>query len=282
MPEASLESLLPLERPLAFIDLETTGLSVVDDRIVELALVRVKRDGSTIEQVRRFNPEVPIPPEASAVHGITDEDVKEEAPFRSRARSLAKLLDPCDLAGFNMRRFDLPMLLAEFRRAGVEFDPLTRRLIDVQQIFHREEPRDLSAAVRFYLGRELEQAHSALADARASVAILASQLERYPGLPASVEALHRYCDEVGPFQTEIDRWFQASEDGALVFRRGKHKGVALAAVAALEPDYLHWMVGADEMPVEVIRVVQDALAGPPDPTQVDLTFPNGDVGPPGD
>ncbi len=275
MPDPSLDDLLPLERPLAFIDLETTGLSTVDDRIVELALVRVKPNGSVSERVRRFNPEIPIPPEASAVHGITDEDVKDEAPFRLRARSLAKLLDPCDLAGFNMRRFDLPMLVTEFRRAGIEFDPLGRRLIDVQQIFHREEPRDLSAATRFYLGRELEQAHSALADVQASMAILASQLVRYPGLPTTVEGLHRYCDEVGPFQTEIDRWFQASDEGALVFRRGKHKGTALAAVALMEPDYLHWMIGAEEMPIEVIRVVQEALDAPPDPSQADLPFPDG-------
>ena len=250
---------LSLDRPLAFIDLETTGLSTVHDRIVEMALIRVEPDGSTIERVRRFNPEIPIPREASAVHGITDADVAGEAPFRQRARSLFELLDPCDLAGFNIRRFDIPMLLAEFFRAGVEFDPRTRRIVDMQQIFHREEPRDLSAATRFYLERELDDAHSALADIRASAEILDAQMERYPHLPTSVDALHAYCDDVGVFRTELDRWFDRGEDGALVFRRGKHKGKRLDAMARMEPDYLHWMTGAEDMPLEVVRAVVAAL-----------------------
>lgn len=247
-----------LSRPLAFFDLETTGLSTTSDRIVELALIRVSPQGDVLERVRRFNPGIPIPPEASAIHGITDEDVADEPPFSAVARSLVELLDNCDLGGFNIRRFDLPMLLAEFKRAGVPFSVAGRRLIDAQTIFHREEPRDLSAAARFYLGREHREAHSALGDIRTSAAVLSAQLERYPGVPRDLDGLHAYCDEVSPFQTEVDRWF-LDRDGELVFRRGKHRGELLSLVARSAPDYLQWMLGADDMDEEVLQVVREAM-----------------------
>jgi DNA polymerase-3 subunit epsilon len=249
-----------LERPLAFLDLETTGLSTVSDRIVELAVIRVSPQGDVLERVRRFNPGIPISSEATEVHGITDADVAHEPSFAARARSLAALLDPCDLAGFNLRRFDLPLLLAEFKRAGVPFSPRERRLIDAQTIFHREEPRDLSAAARFYLGREHTEAHSALGDIRTTAAVLASQLERYPHLPRTLDGLNAYCDEVAPYQTELDRWFSRQE-GELIFRRGKHRGMPLRQVALSSPDYLHWMLGADDMDPEVLEVVRAALEG---------------------
>ena len=172
-----------LDRPHVFLDLETTGLSVSQDRIIELAIIKVMPQGDVLERVRRFNPGMPIPAAATAVHGITDEDVREESMFAQRARSLADLLDDCDLAGFNVRRFDLPLLVAEFRRAGLPFDLEGRRVIDVQAIFHREERRDLSAAARFYLGREHPEAHSALGDIRTSAAVLYAQLARYDHLP---------------------------------------------------------------------------------------------------
>jgi DNA polymerase-3 subunit epsilon len=251
----------PLERPLVFLDLETTGLRIGTDRILELAVIRLSPNGDVFEKVRRFNPEMPIPPEATAVHGITDADVAHETPFPARARSLSELLEPCDIAGFNIRRFDLPILLAEFRRAGVPFDVEGRRLLDVQMIFHREEPRDLSAAVRFYLHRELEEAHSALADIRATAAVLAAQLERYPHIPRDLEGLDRYCDEVRPFETEVDQWFQRTADRGLVFRRGKHKDRPIAEVASSEPDYLRWMLSAEQMDDSVKEVVRGALSG---------------------
>jgi len=143
--------LLPIEldRPLVFFDLETTGLSTQDDRIIEMAILRVSPQGDVMEKVRRFNPGMPIAPDASAVHGISDEDLANEAPFSARAKSLFDLIDPCDLGGFNIRRFDLPMLIAEFKRAGLDFDYRTRRVIDMQGIFHSEERRDLPAAARF-------------------------------------------------------------------------------------------------------------------------------------
>jgi len=249
-----------LDRPLAFLDLETTGLSTNSDRIVELAVIRITPQGDVLEAVRRFNPGIPISPDATAVHGISDEDVADEPSFSARAKSLAELLEPCDLAGFNIRRFDIPLLLAEFKRALVPFSVQGRRLIDAQVIFHREEPRDLSAAARYYLSREHEEAHTALGDIRTTAAVLSAQLQKYPDLPRTLDGLQAYCDEVSPFQTELDRWFHR-RDGELVFRRGKHRGEALGKVAATAPDYLKWMLGADDMDEEVLRVAREALEG---------------------
>ena len=248
-----------LDCPLVFLDLETTGLSFLHDRIVELAIIKVTPRGDVLERVRRFHPGIAIPHEATAVHGITDEDVRHEVPFAARARSLAALLDDCDLAGFNVRRFDLPMLMAEFRRTGIDFDLQRRRIIDIQAIFHREEPRDLSAAARFYLGREHPEAHSALGDIRTSAAVLAAQLERYPHLPRDLDGLSRYCDEHVPIESELQRWFQETGNGERIFRRGRHRDRSLAEVAAEEPDYLSWMLGAEDMDGDVRAVVRRAL-----------------------
>ena len=247
-----------LERPLAFFDIETTGLSTSRDRIVELALIKVHPSGDVLERVRRFNPGIPIPAEATEVHGITDADVADEEPFARRARSLAAMLDDADLAGFNIRRFDVPMLLAEFRRAGVDFDVAGRRMIDMQTIFHREERRDLSAAARFYLGRDHEEAHTALGDIRTSAAVLSAQLAHYEHLPQDLDGLQSYCDAYAPFETGLQRWFEDPGDG-LVFRRGKHRGRSLEEVARDQADYLEWMLGADDMDAEVLTVVRRAL-----------------------
>ncbi|MFW6199147.1 MAG: exonuclease domain-containing protein [Gemmatimonadota bacterium] len=249
-----------LDRPLAFLDLETTGLRPGSDRIVEIAVIRVSPGGDVTEKVRRFDPGIPIPPDATAVHGITDDDVAGKPPFPARARSLADQLNPCDLAGFNLRRFDLPMLLAEFRRAGVTFDPRSRRLIDVQTIFHREEPRDLSAAARFYLGREHQDAHSALGDIRTTAAVFTAQLEEYEHLPRDLDRLHEYCDEVAPFETAVERWFGSDSD-AYVFGRGKHRGRKLEDVARTDPDYLRWMLGAEDMDPDVLDIVRKVMEG---------------------
>jgi DNA polymerase-3 subunit epsilon len=259
-----------LERPLAFLDLETTGLNPRQDRIVELAIIRFAPGGEVMERARRFNPGVPIPAEASRVHGITDADVAAQPAFSQTARSLFELIDPCDLIGFNIRRFDLPILIAEFRRAGIRFDARSRRIVDIQAIFHREERRDLSAAARFYLREEHLEAHSAMSDTRTSAAVLIAQLERYGHLPRTLDGLHGYCDELAPFETELDRWF-LEEDTGLVFRRGKHRGRALSDVAIHERDYLDWMLAAEDMDEEVLAVVRSALAGTlPDPAQLPL------------
>lgn len=247
-----------LDRPLVFFDLETTGLDMKNDRIVELAFIKWTPQGDVLERERRFNPERPIPPEATAVHGITDADVADELPFCRTARSLADALEGCDLAGFNVRRFDIPMLIWEFKRCGVEFSMDDRRVVDVQNIFHSEERRDLSAAARFYLGREHEEAHTALGDIRTSAGVLAAQMNRYEHLPKDLEGLHAYCEEYAPTRTELDRWFGSEEDGR-PFRRGKHKGKLLADVAREAPDYLQWMTGASDMDEEVLAVVRAAL-----------------------
>ncbi|HEX9886591.1 MAG TPA: 3'-5' exonuclease [Longimicrobiales bacterium] len=247
-----------LTRPLVFFDLETTGLNTQQDRIVELALIRITPQGDVLERVRRFNPGIPIPAEATEVHGITDADVQEEPPFCATARSLLGLLEGCDLAGFNIRRFDLPMLVVEFRRCGMELDVRGRRLVDMQTIFHREERRDLSAAARFYLGRDHAEAHTALGDIRTSAAVLSAQIESYEHLPRDLDGLHAYCDEYAPFETELDRWFHR-EDQGLVFKRGKHKGRPLDEVAVQETDYLVWMLGAEDMAEEVLEAVREAL-----------------------
>lgn len=247
-----------LDRPLVFFDLETTGLDFKTDRIVELALIKMTPHGDVLERVRRFNPEMPIPPEATAVHGITDADVADEEPFCRRAKGLADILEGCDLGGFNIRRYDIPMLMAEFKRCGVPFSLEGRRVIDVQNIFHREEPRDLSAAARFYLGREHEEAHTALGDIRTSAAVLAAQFERYTHVPRDLDGLHAYCEEFQPVRTALTQWFSTVEDGRR-FRRGKHAGKTLDEVAAGDPSYLAWMLGADDMDEEVLSVVRAAI-----------------------
>lgn len=247
-----------LDRPLVFFDIETTGLDLKRDRIVELAFIKMTPHGDVLERERRFNPEMPIPAEASAVHGISDEDVADELTFCRTARDLAALLDGCDLSGFNVRRFDIPMLVEEFKRCEVDFSLDGRRIVDMQNIFHREERRDLSAAAQFYLGREHEEAHTALGDIRTSAAVLGAQLERYDHVPRDLDGLHTYCEEYAPVRTEVERWF-SGEENERVFRRGKHKGRPLAEVADEAPDYLQWMARAEDMDEEVVRVVLDAL-----------------------
>ncbi len=261
-----------LDRPLVFFDLETTGTNRVRDRIVEMAAVKVHPDGSRDERVRRFHPGIPIPEDATSVHGISDEDVANEPPFASRAKSLAEFLGTCDLAGFNIRRFDLPMLLAEFRRAAVLFEVGDRRLVDVQTVFHREEPRDLTAAAKFYLGRAPERAHSGEGDVRTTIAVMAAQLEKYDDLPRTVQGLHAYCDEFAPFESEFARWFSKTPAGVLVFRRGKHRGAPLDEVAQTAPDYLEWMLRADDMDSDVRDAATAALARF-DPSQTRLALP---------
>lgn len=251
-----------LDRPLAFLDLETTGLSTKDDRIVEMAIIKVSPQGAVLEKVRRFNPEMPIPKAASAIHGIYDDDVKDEALFRTRARSLFEQLDPCDLAGFNIRRYDLPLLVAEFKRAGIVFTSNERRVIDMQAIFHTEERRDLSAAAKFYLEREHQEAHTALGDIRTTAAVLVAQLERYPHIPQTMDGLQAYCDKVFPLRIGLGQWFTRKDD-VLVFSKGKHNGRELSEIARLERGYLQWMLGLKDMEDEVLDVIHKALQNDP-------------------
>jgi DNA polymerase-3 subunit epsilon len=256
-----------LERPLVFFDIETTGLDLRNDRIIELAFIKITPQGDVLERVRRFNPGIPIPADATAVHGISDADVANEVAFCRTAKSLVEMFDGCDLAGFNIRRFDLHMLIQEFRRCGVDFSLEGRHVLDVQTIFHREERRDLSAAAQFYLGRAHEEAHTALGDIRTAAAVLSAQLARYPKVPRDLRGLHAYCEEYAPFRTELDRWFKGPAE-ARVFRRGRHRGQTLAEVARESPDYLQWMLNAEDMDEQVLEVVRAAL-GVPEPARGD-------------
>lgn len=234
--------MLQLKKPLAFIDLETTGINLGTDRIVEIAVVKILTDGTTIVKRKLINPGMPIPPASSQVHGITDEMVKDAPSFAQAAQELRQILDGCDLAGYNSNKFDIPLLVEEFLRAGVELDMKGRRLLDVQQIFHKMEPRTLSAAYKFYCGKQLENAHSAEADAMATYEVLNAQLERYPGLGNTVDSVLK---ELGDEQiVDFARRF-VMENGVEVFNFGKHKGKPVADVLRAEPQYYDWMMKGD-------------------------------------
>jgi DNA polymerase-3 subunit epsilon len=250
---------LQLTRSIVCFDLETTGVDPATDRIVEISVLRVEPDGTRTVRTRRVNPARPIPAGATAVHGIRDEDVAEEPEFRQIARGLLELIGDADLAGFNVARFDIPLLDREFRDCGLDLGLARRHVVDAMTIFHRMEPRDLAAATRFYLDRELADAHSAEADVAASFAVLEAQLERYAELPRGVAELDTWlrrvpdnaADRSGKFVRENDR---------VVFNFGKHKGKPLAGIAAEAPDYLKWILGTD-FPDDAKQLVRDALDG---------------------
>ena len=183
---------LKLKRPIVFFDLETTGVDSAKDRIVEVSMIKIMPDGEEICKTRKLNPGMHIPEEATAIHGITDDDVKDCPTFAQVAKSLAQFLQGCDFGGFNSNRFDLPLLVEEFMRAGVEGDFKRRRFIDVQNIFHKKEQRTLVAAYKFYCDRDLTEAHSAEADTRATYEVLQAQLDRYPDLENDVDALAEF------------------------------------------------------------------------------------------
>src|SRR5690349_10786993 len=187
--------MLQLNKPIAFIDLETTGINLGSDRIIEIAIVKILADGTRIVKRKLINPEMPIPKQSSDVHGITDEMVKEAPTFKQVAQEFKQMLDGCDLAGYNSNRFDIPLLMEEFLRAEVEFDMRHRKLLDVQNVFHKMEPRTLGAAYRFYCNKTLESAHSAEADASATHEILMAQLQRYPELGTTVESILKVMGE---------------------------------------------------------------------------------------
>jgi DNA polymerase-3 subunit epsilon len=248
---------LNLQRPLAFFDLETTGTDPQRDKIVELALVRVDPDGGREAKTLRINPEQPIPPEATAVHGISDADVAEAPPFREVAREVLDVLKDADLAGFNVRRFDVPLLDREFRDCQLDLALATRRIVDVMTIFHRKEPRDLTAAVRFFLDRDHAGAHGAEADVLASIDVLEAQLTRYPDLPRTVDDLDSWCNPVP--HGAVDRGGKfVLRDGEVVFAFGKQKGRALSEVARVQRDYLEWILKQD-FPMDARSLVEKAL-----------------------
>lgn len=234
---------LNIKNPLIFIDLETTGLDVVNDRIVEISAYKVLPNGEKEIKTRRVNPTIPIPAEASAIHGITDEDVKDEPTFKMLAKSLAAFMEGCDLAGFNSNKFDFPLLTEEFLRAGVDFDFRKRKFIDVQTIFHKMERRTLEAAYKFYCDKDLEGAHSAEADTLATYEVLKAQLDRYPDLKNDVA----YLSEFSTQTQNVDFLGRIiyDEKGVEVFNFGKHKGKSVEEVFGKEPSYYSWMMNGD-------------------------------------
>ncbi len=235
---------LNLKNPLIFFDLETTGTDTIHDRIVEISYLKVHPNGKEEVKTKRINPEIPIPPSASAIHGIYDDDVNDCPTFKQIARSLAVQMEGCDLAGFNSSRFDIPLLAEEFLRAGVDIDFSKRKMIDVQIIFHKKEQRTLEAAYRFYCDKELTDAHSAEADTLATYEVLKAQLDKYSDLENDIEKL---ASEFSFFNDNVDLAGRIirNEHGIEVFNFGKHKGKSVAEVLKHEPSFYAWMMDAD-------------------------------------
>lgn len=234
---------LNLTKPLAFIDLETTGLNIASDRIVEISIVKVHPNGNKDIVTRRINPTIPISLESTSIHGISDDDVKNEPTFKQMAKELANFIDGCDLAGYNSNKFDIPMLAEEFLRAEVDFDITKRNLVDVQNIFHKMEQRTLSAAYKFYCDKELVDAHSAEADTIATMEILLAQVEKYDSLENNVA----FLSEFSKANNNVDLLGRIVYDknNIEVFNFGKHKGKAVLEVLEKEPGYYHWMMNGD-------------------------------------
>lgn len=233
---------IKLTRPIVFLDLETTGLSLSQDRIVEIALLRVSPDGTSQMKRRLVNPERPISPESSAIHGITDEMIKDAPVFKQVANEIRQFMDNADLGGYNSNKFDWPLLAEEFLRAGLDFDLSGRRMLDVQKIYHYMEPRNLSAAYKFYCDKNLDNAHSAETDISATWEVFQAQLNKYEQLGDSVESVLKIVgeEEIVDFPRRM-----VMDNGREVFNFGKHKGKAVEDVLKTEPSYYDWVMKSD-------------------------------------
>ena len=234
---------LNLTKPLIFFDLETTGTNITRDRIVEISLIKVMPGGEELARTRRINPEMPIPAEATAIHHITDEDVASMPTFKQIAKDLASIFQDSDIAGFNSNRFDIPLLLDEFHRADVTLDLSTTRFIDVQTIFHKQEPRTLVAAYRFYCGKELDGAHSADADTRATYEVLKAQLDKYTDLPNNVAALSEFSSHSR--NVDFAGRLVYDEKKREIINFGKYKGRPADEVLQADPGYYGWIMQGD-------------------------------------
>ncbi len=232
--------MLQLKKPLAFLDIEATGANVATDRIVEIAIVKYLPDGNRTVKRKIINPQIPIPPAISEIHGITDEMVQHAPVFKAVAHEIKQFLDGCDLACYNAYRLDIPLLAEEFIRADVDFDVRSRKLVDVQKIFHTMEQRTLSAAYKFYCNKTLEGAHGAEVDAAATAEILFAQIERYPQLGNNVDSIIKAVGEENII--DFARRFTFDDKGIEVFNFGKHKGRPIADVLNAEPQYYDWMM----------------------------------------
>lgn len=234
---------LNLKNPIVFFDLETTGINVASDRIVEMAILKVHVDGREESKSYRVNPEMPIPKQASEIHGIYDEDVKDCPTFKELAKEVAKFFEGCDIAGFNSNKFDVPLLAEEFIRAEVDFDMKKRKFVDVQTIFHKMEKRTLGAAYKFYCDKDLENAHSADADTLATYEVLKAQLDRYPDLKNDIDFLNDFSS----FNNNADFIGRIvfDKEGNEVFNFGKYKGQKVEEVLAKDSGYYGWMMNGD-------------------------------------
>ncbi len=251
---------LKLSKPLAFFDLETTGINTQSDRIVEIAVVKYLPRGTSKDFEYRINPEIPIPSSATAVHGITDADIALAPTFSQIVDRLIEFLEGCDIAGFNVRRFDIPLLQQEFRRNGLEFDTSSRRVIDVQTIFHMKEPRDLSAALRFYCHRDHIGAHGALADVRATAEIFSAQLKHYDDLPKAIDELEAVIHPKDPSWVD-DEGKLVWEANNVLLTFGKYRGTPLQNVIQRDRDYIQWILDGSfpESTKEIIRKMIDGV-----------------------
>ena len=235
---------LNLANPIVFFDLETTGVNIAKDRVVEISVLKVYPHGKEEQKTIRINPEMPIPKEASAIHGIYDEDVKDCPVFKGIAKELARYIEGCDLGGYNSNRFDIPLLAEEFLRAGVDFDMRKRKFVDVQTIFHKMEQRTLSAAYRFYCDKCLEDAHTAAADTFATYEVLKAQLDRYEGkLENSIEFLSKFSTQNN--NADFAGFIVFNDKGVEVFNFGKNKGIPVEQVLKEQPGYFAWMLNSD-------------------------------------
>jgi len=248
-----------LDRPLAVLDIEATGATPRADRIVELAIVRIHPDNHRDSKVYRVNPGGPIPPEATRIHGISDADVASCPLFGAIAREVLALLDGCDIAGYNVERYDIAMLQEEFLRAGLRFELEGRRVVDAQRIFHKRVPRDLSAALAYYCNEMHVDAHGAEGDVQATIRVLEAQFDRYPDLPRDLDALHDYCNPRDP--SWVDRTGKLKwADGIVVLNFGKKKGFPLRDLVRDDPGFAKWMLRSD-FPRDTKDILESALAG---------------------
>lgn len=234
---------LKLKRPIVFFDLETTGINVSTDRIVELSLLKISPNGKEQWMTTRVNPGIPIPPKATAIHGISDKDVADAPSFKEIAKNLAAFLEGCDLAGYNSIKFDIPVLAEEFLRTDTDFNFRKRRYVDAQVIFHRKEQRTLAAAYQFFCNKDLKDAHSAKADTSATYEVLKAQLDRYTDLENDIEKLADFSS----FNNNVDFAGRIilDENGIEIFNFGKHKGKPVEAVFKEEPSYYAWIMNGD-------------------------------------
>lgn len=236
---------LSLQRPLAVFDLETTGLNITKDRIVEIAIIKIHPDGTEEHFSKRVNPEMPIPAEISLIHGITDADVLNEPTFSAIADELVEFIGDSDLAGYNSNKFDIPVLSEELLRVGNDFDVSNRKFVDIQNIFHKMEQRTLAAAYLFYCNKSIENAHNALADTAATWEVLKAQLEKYENLEKNIEYLSEFSKAGNYNLLDFAGRLAINEDGEAMYNFGKNKGKTIREIAVSEPGYYGWMLNAD-------------------------------------